>query len=61
MSTIAELYARDPFDLSNQDLDLIIADLRGKLRNFQTVGVPAKSAQRTPPKSDPSLQLDIKL
>lgn len=61
MSTITELYSRDPFDLTEQDLDAIIADLREKRKNFQIVGVPAKSTQRTPPKSDPTLQLDIEL
>lgn len=64
MSTIAELYQRDPFEFLTDNyvaLDALIADLRQKRKNFATVGVPAKSSQRTPPKADPSLNLDIDL
>jgi hypothetical protein len=61
MSTITDLYSRDPFDLTDRDLDAIIEDLREKRKNFKIVGVPAKSSQRTPPKADPALQGEIEL
>jgi len=61
VSNIAELYSRDPFENSDKDIDAIIADLREKMRNFKVVGVPAKSTARTPPKADPTLQVDFDL
>jgi hypothetical protein len=51
-SSIAELMARDPLKLSDQDLDLIIADLRKARSRFvlagdKKIGTPAARKSKT--------------
>ena len=50
MTDITELFARDPHDLSNQDIDTIISALREKRKHFNTAQVPAKKTSTRKPK-----------
>jgi hypothetical protein len=67
MTDIQELYSRitgNPLDVTNKDINDLIADLRGKKRNFDQSAVPAKSPAKTkaaPKESGPALDFDIEL
>lgn len=64
---MAELYARDPMSLTNEDIDFIIADLRKKYQLFNSAAFekkPKTAATKTLTKAQSDakkLNLDIKL
>lgn len=57
---IAELFARDPLKLSDQDLDAIILKLRGQARQFAAGNMKAGKTVK-PKAAKTGLQLDIEL
>jgi hypothetical protein len=58
MSDLAELFERDPLQLSDQDIDRIIADLRERRKTFNTTGKAAKPKAK-PTSTIPGLEIDI--
>ena len=62
MSTLQELFDRDPFEYSKQDLDTIVEKLRDMRKNFNLAAVPAKSpAKAKAPAKSILPDLDIEL
>lgn len=59
MSTIAELYDRDPLELSDQDLDAIIAYNREKRADFKKKQEAAVARKAS--KTVPTVNVEVKL
>lgn len=57
MSEIAELYAKDPMELTKTDIDALIADLRSRRHKLK---LGDKNAGRTTPNPKALANLDIK-
>ena len=55
MSDIAELFARDPQQLTDMDLDKIIEEMRKKRHIFKTVGATAAAK----PVKEPLVKIDL--
>lgn len=63
MSDIAELFSRDPLDLTDQDLDQIIAKLRASRAAFNSGEKGAGNMKKIAPKKalDPSKPIPTKV
>lgn len=62
MSDINTLFSRDPLLLSNEDIDLIIEEMRAKRRLFQSAPATKPKPAVTKTKAQQSaLNLDIEL
>lgn len=57
MSDLAELFARDPLQLSNADLDTIIAKMRAMRASFNAGNMKAGSTKPTSEKQKAALAL----
>lgn len=48
---MAELFARDPLELTDQDIDTIIADMRSRRKQFKTIQKTGAKPKAQPKKT----------
>jgi len=59
MTDINEMFSRDPLDLTNEDIDDIIEEMRKRRHLFKTVGAPKPGPTKLTEKQTLASRLDI--